>query len=595
MHSFLMLNRTKHTVMKFASIALLGSVLFATSLHAQSEERPETPKYELRSAWVATVPGLDFPSAFHAATEEALRDLIRTMKSQGMNAVIFQASPRGDAFYRSERLPWSRTLTGTMGEDPGWDPLEVAVDEAHSLGMELHAWYNFGRVGDLNAHMQETEVPHVYFTNPEWVVTLSNNQLWLNPGYPEAREWSIQNVMEIVRNYDVDAVHFDFIRYGSSSYPGDVELRDENDPGMNLSHWRRENVSRFAMAVYDSVKAEKPWVKVGSTPLGHYQRSGGWAANLAYSQVYQDSRHWLEEEKHDYLAPQLYWGIGTSGDAPRFEWLVDDWMTDNHDRHIYIGTAPYKPHVMSELPAQIDTTRAHGAHGQIHFRYTNVRTGNRFGDRYERPSLVPPMPWLDETRPPAPGNLTFEWSSEDTTVVELTWEPVEEIEEPHRYAVYRIYSDDVPDYEQAIADPMNLIAVTGETSVTDTPGVHSTYYYVTTVSANWMESEDGPTAFLTGRATSSDTEFVSRFGLSQNYPNPFNPSTTIGYEIDRAGDVSLRVYNVIGQQVAVLVDGPQPAGSHSAVFDASSLPSGTYFYVLESDGRLETKAMMLIK
>ena len=140
-----------------------------------------------------------------------------------------------------------------------------------------------------------------------------------------------------------------------------------------------------------------------------------------------------------------------------------------------------------------------------------------------------------------------------------------------------------------------FIAVTGETSVTDTPGVHSTYYYVTTVSANWMESEDGPTAFLTGRATSSDTEFVSRFGLSQNYPNPFNPSTTIGYEIDRAGDVLLRVYNVIGQQVAVLVDGPQPAGSHSAVFDASSLPSGTYFYVLESDGRLETKAMMLIK
>ena len=580
--------------MKFATLALLASLALTTTLYAQSDDVVESPKYELRSAWVATVPGLDFPSAVHPATEEALRTLIQSMKAHGMNAVIFQASPRGDAFYRSERLPWSHRLTGTLGQDPGWDPLEVAVDEAHKLGMELHAWYNFARIGDLGAHMQESEVPHVYFTNPEWIEMISTTQMWLNPGHPEAREWSIANVMEIVENYDVDAVHFDFIRY-ATTYSSDLALRDAHDPGMNLAHWRRENVSRFAMAVYDSVKAVKPWVKVGSTPVGHYQSSGGWAAGYGYSQYFSDSRRWLQEEKHDYLAPQLYWGIGNKDDAPRFEWLVNDWMSESYGRHIYVGTAPYKTHVKTELPIQIDTTRAHGVHGQIHFRYNDIRRGEPFADRYEQPSLVPPMDWLDMTPPPASASLSYEWSEEDSTVVELTWDPVEVDNGPHRYAVYRVYSDNEPNFEEVVDNPKNLIAVTGETTVTDSPGTLRAYYFVTTVSSNSIESETAPSVDLMGRRTSSNIEQAARFALAQNYPNPFNPVTTIGYEIEASGDVKLRVFNVLGQEVAVLVDEPLPAGAHTVQFDARHLPSGTYFYVLENGGRSQTKAMMLVK
>lgn len=564
----------------------------------------ESPKYEFRSAWVATAVGLDFPRGSTAVQQEAaLRNIIRNMKAHGMNAVVFQASPRGDAYYRSERLPWARRLSGTMGQDPGWDPLQVAIEEAHANGMELHAWYNFGKIGDIGtADLQDSDDPrHVYFGRPDLVATVGN-EVWLNPGIPEAREWAIANVMEIVNNYDVDAVHFDFIRYGTSSYSGDIALRNEHDPGMDMAPWRRHNITRFATGAHDAIKAVKPWVKVGSTPLGHYKESGGWPANLAYAQVFQDSRLWLQLGQHDYLAPQIYWGIGNQDDAPRFEWLVNDWMGETYDRHIYVGTAPYKSFVMAELPAQIDTTRAHGAHGQIHFRYQTVALGFPYENRYARPALVPPMEWLNMTPPAAPQGFGYEWDDE---VVTLRWAPPEASDadaETRYYAVYRIQSAQEPDFTAALADPGNLLAVTGDTLILDSPAdVSESYYYVvTSVSRNWVESVRTDAIVIEGRATDTETTRLHLFSLEQNFPNPFANSTTVGFSLQNAGSVTLRVYNVLGQVVATLADNESfAAGPHTMSWtpvrgDGTSLASGTYFYSLEVDGVRETKRMTVL-
>ncbi|MFW5972877.1 MAG: family 10 glycosylhydrolase [Bacteroidota bacterium] len=585
--------------MKFATALLAFVFLFSSSALAQDDVQV-APKHEFRSAWIATAVGLDFPRGSTASQQEAnLRSMIRNMKTMGMNAVVFQISPRGDAYYQSDRLPWARRLSGTMGADPGWDPLAVAIEESHRLGMELHAWYNVGKIGDIgSADLQDSGEPrHLYFTDPELIVEIGS-EVWLNPGIPEAREWAVANVMEIVRNYDVDAVHFDFIRYGASSYPGDSQLRDEHDPGMNISAWRRENITRFATAAYDSIKAEKWWVKVGSAPLGHYKESGGWGANLAYYQVYQDSRRWLDEGKHDYLAPQIYWGIGSSSDAPQFEWLVDDWMGETYGRHIYVGTAPYKPNVLSELPAQIDTTRAHGAHGQVHFRYDFISSAP-FGGRYATEAVVPPMQWLNMVAPPAPEAVAYQWSETDTTLLEISWDApeVDEAAVPARFfAVYRVESEVEPDFEEVVQNPANLFSVTGETFVTDRPLADATFhYYVTSLSPNNVESSAEASVVVEGRVVSNERETPVAFELRQNYPNPFNPTTAIEFAVERPGEVSLRVFNVLGQEVAVLVNGTIPAGSHTAQFDADGLSSGTYFYVLEAGGRTATRAMMLLK
>ena len=85
------------------------------------------------------------------------------------------------------------------------------------------------------------------------------------------------------------------------------------------------------------------------------------------------------------------------------------------------------------------------------------------------------------------------------------------------------------------------------------------------------------------------------YALSQNYPNPFNPSTVISYALPKSGFVSLKVYNLLGKEIAVLVNGEMAAGNHSVTFDASGLASGIYLYTLNTGGVRETRKMMLLK
>ena len=86
-----------------------------------------------------------------------------------------------------------------------------------------------------------------------------------------------------------------------------------------------------------------------------------------------------------------------------------------------------------------------------------------------------------------------------------------------------------------------------------------------------------------------------RYILDQNYPNPFNPSTKIGFKIPEAGFASLKVYDVAGREVAVLMNGKREAGEYTAQLDARNLPSGVYFYTLRSGGFVDTKKMLLMK
>jgi len=85
------------------------------------------------------------------------------------------------------------------------------------------------------------------------------------------------------------------------------------------------------------------------------------------------------------------------------------------------------------------------------------------------------------------------------------------------------------------------------------------------------------------------------FILNQNYPNPFNPTTTISFSIPSSGFTSLKVYDILGNEVAKLVDEERPAGSYIINFDASLLSSGTYFYKLQAGNFIETKKMILLK
>ncbi len=620
----------------------------------ESELDVDPPKYEHRSVWVATVPGMDFlktekeqmramgmdipegdvsadwPKEEAQSAEEHKEDLIEIIDNAydaGMNAVIFQVVPRGNAFYESERLPWSHTLDddNEAGVHPGWDPLETAIEEAHKRGMELHAWYNVGRVGDDGMPLPDEEPYHISQTNEEWLQHIGN-QLWLDPGIPDAREWMEGNVMEIVENYDVDAIHFDFIRYPTGGFDSDSDTMDEYNPDdiEDLDDWRRNNLTSFVENIYPQVKEEKPWVKVGSAALGHYKSEEvGWAGAWGYEAAFQETREWLEMEIHDYLAPMIYWDIHWPN--PRFEVLAHLWADDRRGRHVYLGTGPYQGFDTEEISAQIDTSRVADAQGNIHFSYRDVFpiVGDRVVDeRYQiNASIIPPMEWMDTDVPEAP-ELSIDEPvarqhpegaelQEDEQVVNLQWNDqdfeTEEGDDLIRYAVYRYNGDAEPDKEDVQEDAMSLVGITGETEYTDIapPAAHDNfYYYVSALNRNNNESDLSNPAETEVLVSSDDEpELASEHRLHQNYPNPFNPVTEISYELASEAEVELTVYDVTGREVVTLKEGTvQSAGTHTARFDGSDLASGIYLYRLEvrdaatgADLHTDTRRMTLIK
>ena len=597
------------------AIILIWSSVLPAAGQAVQNESPVPPKEEFRSFWLATAGGMDWPPNTTSANtqREALRNIIHNAKAMGLNAVVFQVVPRGDAFYESERLPWSSFLTGgphvgVPGQDPGWNPLEFAIEEAHKLGLELHAWYNVYMANrETYDRSPDSDPPHVYYSNPEWIEQVPQTDggvwNWINPAIPEAREWIVGNVVEIVENYDVDAVHFDFIRYGTN-YERDDSLMQVYNPAelTNISDWRRENINMFVRDVYAAVKNVKPWVKVGSTPVGHYQSAGGWAAGYGYSQYYQDSRRWAEEGVHDYVAPQLYWDIGAPGDggshAPRFEWLVNDWTSDMRGRHYYIGTGPYRVEIKPQISAQIDTVRNSPAPGHMHFSYRNIND-NPFGDSYRYRSIVPPMPWMSMRTPDRVNDIAYEVNGGSVTI---TWEEPTpgrgETDPFFRYVVYRAKTSQVISDQAIIDNPSYIVDITGERTFTDEPefeGEGEDYtYYITALSRNNVEGD-----FLKVEASlvsaEEDLLTVQKFHLEQNYPNPFNPATEIRFSLPAAEHVTLTVFDVLGREVAVLVNTELASGSHNVTFDASGLASGIYLYRLETAGQQLTRKMMLVK
>ncbi len=407
---------------------LLASVLFGSGCaigynperSAKQAGPPPTPQREFRGAWIATVANIDWPSApgLTAYEQKAeLRQLLDRLVAMNMNAVILQVRPAADAFYASAYEPWSWYLSGKMGQPPSpyYDPLEFAVAEAHARGLELHAWFNPFRAGHRT--FTDTFSPdHITVQRPDLVVQYGE-QFWLDPGMADAREHSLRVMLDVVRRYDLDGIHMDdyFYPYPVNddngrriAFPDTLSWQIARQKGASVSRedWRRQNINTFVETLYGEVKAIKPWVKVGLSPFGIW-RPGypeGVRGLDAYNQIYADARLWLQEGWIDYLSPQLYWEINSSGQ--RYADLYSWWRRQNlKGRHVWPGNAIYRVEShnwpTSEIINQVKLTRADASYpGNVLFSMRildeNVRglSDRMTRELYNKQALVPPMPWL---------------------------------------------------------------------------------------------------------------------------------------------------------------------------------------------------------
>ncbi|HCR02008.1 MAG TPA: S-layer protein, partial [Bacteroides uniformis] len=335
----------------------------------------QPPKHEVRAAWITAVYGLDWPQT-RTTSPEGIRkqqaeliEILDRLKAANFNTVLFQTRTRGDVLYKSAIEPYNSILTGKVGGDPGYDPLAFAIAECHKRGMECHAWMVTIPLGNRK---------HVAALGKESVTKKKRaicvpykREYFLNPGHPQTKEYLMSLVREVVERYDVDGIHFDYLRYPENAprFPDSYDYR-KYSKGRSLAQWRRDNLTEIVRYIYKGVKAMKPWVKVSTCPVGKYKDtsrypSRGWNA---FHTVYQDVQGWLGEGIQDQIYPMLYFR------GNHFYPFALDWQEQSNGRQIIPGLGIYflDPSegnwTLDEIERQMHFIRAHGLAGEAHYR-----------------------------------------------------------------------------------------------------------------------------------------------------------------------------------------------------------------------------------
>ena len=330
-----------------------------------SAETKEYPKREMRAIWIATVENIDWPSNAHLTTAEQKAEMVAlldSVKAYNLNTVVFQIRPDADALYYSAIEPWSEWLTGEQGlaPDPWYDPLQFTIAECRKRGLDIHVWLNPYRAIQ-NTDRTKAAPNRVSNTHPEWMLTYGNKK-YFDPGIPEVRNHVANVVSDIVRRYDIDAVHFDdyFYPYKISGiefpdnksfkkYAGEFGPKQKDD-------WRRNNVDLIIKQLHDSIKAIKPTVEFGISPFGVWrnkkndQIGSETSAGISnYDDLFADILKWQREGWIDYVTPQLYWYIGK--EVADYRILAKWWSDHSLGCNIYTGQALYLIDPASKEPA----------------------------------------------------------------------------------------------------------------------------------------------------------------------------------------------------------------------------------------------------
>jgi uncharacterized lipoprotein YddW (UPF0748 family) len=402
---------------------------------------PATATRQLRGMWLTTVMNIDFPSrpGLSEAQVEAEYDTwLDLAVAQHHNAIFVHVRPSGDAFWPSAYAPWSEWLTGKRdGRSPGWDPLAFMVSEAHARDLEFHAWFNPYRGSQpapdgAGADFAKLAPNHPLLAHRDWAIaypTGKSARLYFDPGNPAARKYVEDSMLEAVRKYDIDGVHFDDFFYpypqNGQDFPDGVSYARYGH-GEARAQWRRDNVDTLVREMSERIKQIKPWVKFGISPFGIWRNSSTDPAGSAshgleaYDDIYADTRKWVRADWLDYIVPQLYWNIGfaKADYAKMLPWWTA--LVKGTGVQLYIGQADYRVGEKgawsdpAELDRHLSLDEKYGVQGEVHFSAKQV-LANRLGsvarydkDHYAAPALVPVMRRLPADPPGAP-TLTRAW------------------------------------------------------------------------------------------------------------------------------------------------------------------------------------------
>ncbi|MGE0399421.1 MAG: glycoside hydrolase family 10 protein [Kofleriaceae bacterium] len=377
------------------------------ALDAQIDAQP--PAGEMRGIWV---------TRFAWSTQAQLEAIIDRAAAAHFNAVFLQVRGEGDAYYRSAHEPWSRRLAGALGRDPGWDPLQVAIDRAHAHGMELHAYVNVFSAWPTSLALPAAEGPtqHPLYAHPDWLAVTSahvnadSEYRWFSAGNPAVRAHNVAVVTDLLASYAVDGLHLDRIRQPGSDYSHDAVTEaaytaaKAQDPALTWSRFMRAQVDAMVADIHAAVVATRPAAKLSAAVWGIYEPLPGCSTSQGLRDYHQDSLAWLDREIMDALAPMMYWSI-EPGACTDWATLARGFIAERGTRQIWAGMHALDDGAFdfAQIRARVDLARTDGAQGVMVYASTYLDEDparwSAFVGTEEAPSVFfetsppPYMPW----------------------------------------------------------------------------------------------------------------------------------------------------------------------------------------------------------
>lgn len=580
-------------------LALAFTAFVALTLWAQ-----EAQKREMRTVWIATVSNIDWPQTRGTGTatinkqKKQLTDLLDGFVKANMNSVCLQVRPMADALYKSSYEPWSSYLTGTRGQDPGWDPLAFAVEECHKRGLEINAWVNPYRFSNSSGNDCTTAIDQNLKNSG--ILMQVGNRIVFNPALKASRDHLLKVCKEMIQNYDIDGIIFDDYFYPGGGTPEDssapdYQLYTQSNSGMSIGDWRRANVNQMVKDMWDMVQATKPYVKFsigpagvagqrstsatkhGVVPVDEYCRASDWQ----YTTIYSDPLAWLEEGAIDYISPQLYWKTNhtTNPFGPLTNWW--SYIAEHFGRHHYASHNIYfmeKTNTKAdwdEILQQIRYSRQYNRQNApgVNFysaKYIDGPTCKGFADYlsqtlFTHKALEPAMPWHSKTNYDAPANLAYSGGT-------LSWTGVNK--KLVRYSVYAVPLTVTLDEAQSQAfDGIKsdyLVGVTYTPSFKLDASLQSGYWYAVCVVDGW-NNEFAPAFYNLATEYADKVTLVSPIaGATATWNQQFAWTAADGatYELQISDDASFG--NVLIQRKQIT--------SNSATVDLGDLASGQTYY-----------------
>jgi uncharacterized lipoprotein YddW (UPF0748 family) len=367
-----------------------------------------SPPQEARALWISRWDWLD---------QAQLKALIDNAAAANFNIIYMQVRGRADAYYRSSLEPWAhRPPAFVLGQDPGWDPLAVAIQAAAAHGLQVHAWINALVGWCTRDSIPETSPRHILLAHPEWRMVSESGEdyvdgcTWITPGDAAARAHLGAVAADIVRSYPVHGVHLDYIRYPNNTYSWDAQSRDAYDaartsePALGYDEFRRRLVTAAVKTVQDSMRTARPAAVLSAAVWGVYRNTAGWSGiATGYDARLQDSWRWAADGVVDAVVPMIYWNIKSYGERLDFAWLADDFARGVRNRHLYVGMGVFAPSVDPtfcvgcDVVAQVYRARTAGGHGVSVYSGQLMRGAGLWNALATGPFRtrvpVPPMPW----------------------------------------------------------------------------------------------------------------------------------------------------------------------------------------------------------